>query len=394
MNKEFTREIINLFLQEINCEGVEELEEYIGTTLSEFLTNMLFDIYDEYKNVFPYLSCKDDKTTDYILKSENGMYSLESFLINRLIKNISSIQFIKQYFAPDSHFDPDSREIVFDADRFRGLNNDQRKKVVYHEFLHALKTDYIDSQFFQYRQYFDLKEKIKQVYPGKTNDFTLKDELEEGIYSVSRHTGICYRRGSEKYVKNKIDENIDEILNESESIKISNDNNMYLLSIRNSNQKMLVHNGESSNCAITNYGFLLKTLLSTKILFKGQYLEPDYLVESFNMLYSDIFRNEYNMSDDSTAWDIFSNEINKIKKDNSEELHKKLLETIYKCIIYKNKLLNDGGYDLKLNNDIKELREFGLCEMKENGRYGVSNILGYYNDIMGKELDAKNGRSK
>ena len=376
MDNELINSVIKLYLQNIEIKGRPELESYLGISLDELLLEILSSIYEENKNAITSISCKSDATNDYIFKDINGEYSLDIFLINRLLKNIGSIIFKEQIVFPQSCYDADAREILLDATRFKILNKCQIRKVVYHEFLHALKADFNNEQFFQSREYFKLKEKIKQIYPNLINDFNIKADFPEGIYDVKRHTGLTYNRKSNKTDYNTENiEYVDEMLNEAESIILSKDTNASTIKINDSNRMLLVYNPESSNVVITNYGFLLKTMLSKKIIFIGQYLEPSFLIDCFNRLYTDIFRNNFNIND--TAWNIFSTIIGRIKKENTEELHITLLDTIYDCVKYKNELLESGNYESKLKQDIKDLRMRGLIEQDEDGSLVVSSIVKY-----------------
>lgn len=165
------------------------------------------------------------------------------------------------------------------------------------------------------------------------------------------------------------------MLNEAESIILSKDTNGATVNLKDSNKMLLVYNPESSNVLITNYGFLLKTMLNKKIIFMGQYLEPSYLIDYFNRLYTDIFRNNFNMDD--TAWNIFSTIIGRIRNENTEQLHITLLDTIYDCVKYKNELLESNGYESNLKQDIKDLRMRGLIERNEAGSLAVSSVVKY-----------------
>lgn len=390
MNDELIKNILKVYLQNIDIEGKSELEAYLEASLDEFLFEILFSIYEENKNALAAINCEYDATNDYIFKGTNGEYPLDTFLINRLLKNVAIIKFQEQYLFPESHYDADLREILLDAGRLKKLNKCQRRKVVYHEFLHALKTDFINEQFFLSKEYFELKEKIKELYPDLVNDFEFKVDEQEGIYDVKRHIGLIYSKKNSKAIyNNKNVDDVDEMLNESDSIILSKDTTAATFKMKDSNRMLLVYNPESSNVTITNYGFLLRTMLNKKILFIGQYLEPSYLINYFNILYNDIFR--YNFKTNDTAWNIYCNIISKIKNEQTEKLYIDLLNTIYDCVKYKNELLESNGYDSKLNQDIRELRMRGLVEQNESGFFTVSNIV-KYNETINK--DKTSGRKK
>lgn len=390
MNNELIKNILKVYLENIDIEGRTELELYLGASLDEFLFEVLFSIYEDNKNVIASINCEYDLTNDYIFKAINREYPLDIFLINRLLKNIAIIKFQEQYLFPESHYDADLREILLDAERLKKLNKSQMRKVVYHEFLHALKTDFINEQFFLSKEYFDLKEKIKKIYPNLVNDFELKADKQEGIYDVKRHTGLIYgKKSSKAYYNNENIDDADEILNESDSIILSKDTTAATFKMKDSNRMLLVYNPESSNVSITNYGFLLSAMLNKKILFIGQYLEPSYLINYFNMLYNDIFRSNFKTND--TAWNIYCNIISKIKKERTEKLYIALLNTIYDCVKYKNELLESNGYGSKLNQDIRELRMRGLIEQNEDGSFAVASVV-KYNET--KNKDKTSGRKK
>ena len=381
MNTSLIKQAIRISLQNIDVKGKEELENYLEVSLEDFIFEILLSIYEENKNAIEAISCEFDRTDDYIFKDVNGEYPLDIFLINRLLRNIGMIAFQRQYMFSESHYDADLREILLDAERISSLNKAQIRKVVYHEILHALKTDFRNEQFFQSRKYFELKEKIKRFYPDLVNDFSPKIDLPEGIYDVKRHVGLSYSKKDVKRIYNNSSvDDVDEILNESESIILSDDTNGATIKMSDSDRLLLVYNPESSNVRITNYGFLLKAMLNKKIVFIGQYLEPSFLIDYFNRLYTDIFKKNYGIDD--TAWNIFSSAISRIKKDFTEELNIELLDTIYDCVKYKNELLESGGYESKLKQDLKDLRMRGLIEKNNKGSYVVASVVKYNDELI------------
>ena len=378
MNNELIKSAIKIFLQNIDIKGRAKLESFLEISLDELLFEILSSIYEYNKKAISSISCEDDTTDDYIFKDTNGEYSLDVFLINRLLKNIRSINCEEQQIFPNSHYDADFREILFDSGRFETLNKAQIRKIDYHEFLHALKTDFINYQFFKSREYFELKEKIKRMYPDLVNDFNIKASLPEDSYEVKRHIGLRYCRNSGKTDYNsKGINNVDEILNEADSIILSNDQNAATLRMKDSDRMLLVYNPESSNVSITNFGLLLKAMLNKKTVFIGQYLEPSFLIYCFNKLYTDIFRRNFNIDD--TAWNIYSTIISKIKEEQTEDLYIALFDTIYDCIKYKSELLVSSGYESKFKQDLKDLKTRGLVEQIGDISFVVSSVAKYKN---------------
>lgn len=110
MDSELISSVIKVYLQNIEIKGRTELESYLGNSLDELLLEMLSSVYEENKNAITSISCKSDTTNDYIFKDRDGEYSLDIFLINRLLKNIGLITFKEQLAFPESHYDADTEK--------------------------------------------------------------------------------------------------------------------------------------------------------------------------------------------------------------------------------------------------------------------------------------------
>ena len=114
--------------------------------------------YDKYKDCFPFISINEDNFQNYAIKSTNGYYPLEDFLLNRLFQSVRYIYDIKDKDAESSFYDEKSRSIGIMADAIdetaqvclRGWEDELKeifieltiKTVLDHELGHALKTQF------------------------------------------------------------------------------------------------------------------------------------------------------------------------------------------------------------------------------------------------------------
>lgn len=365
MNNKKLKFYVDNWYEYIEKKNIELLENEIGMSFKDFVMEILNNVYDEYKDVIGYIPVTNDSCAEYIIKPKNGCYSLEDFLINRLLRNISMIEYKEQYFMSESHYDYHFGELLYDKNRIENKlkNILQKRKLVAHELLHGLKTQFVDSYIFRTDEYFKFKEKLKKRKPFEVNNF--RYESNDGTNGLCSHIGLEPNR---RYLKclNRENEycdtvNLDEIFNEIDAIKMSKDEYMVYKQFTNG-LCMKIRNPECSNAFITNYAYLIKRLLDKKILFLGMYIEPQVVFNQIN-IYTSIFQKHYDS--DKTALEIILEQLYYIKKTpNDTDLHQRLLNTLYDCINEKN-VLNNCSDDERIM-DLMSLFVNGLCEINDN----------------------------
>ena len=349
LNKERVTRYLEVWLKYIRKEEIEELEQDINMPLIPFLVDILNNLYNKYSQVITYISATQDPYNYYIIAPTNGYYSLEDFLLNRLLRSITGLQYQDESntFMPDSHYAHEFGEVSIDKNRVKQDIKEIkcRRKLVAHEFLHGLKTQFYNGDFFTADRYYQMKEELKRTFGSEINDFPpLRNQLND----LYKHCGLSY---SSRIIKRYLYQysnldliNLDEILNESEAITASKDDYKVLHQLAN-NIFMALQNPESSNTFITNYAFIIERLIDTKTLFIGLYLEPEVFYQKFNYLYTPIFQHNYGIN--SSALYILTYQLDMIKKNPQDiNLHIKLLNTLYECI--------DIGYTMYgYNNQVR-----------------------------------------
>ena len=333
MNKVRAKKYIELWLKSIETYNIDELEKDIEMPLVDFLVELLNNMCEKYKDFIYWIPVDKDSYSTYIIAPKNNKYSLEDFLLNRLMRSVEMISYTdtSYHFSKLSEYDPYYGAIDIDKCRIQESLEEleRRKKLVAHEFLHALKTQFVDGDFFNADKYCNLRTELEKVFPSEINKFNIKHDPNNGFISPYIHCGINYSSRIGKQINMDKKENLDEILNELDAISFVNDNYKDVHLLDNKCIRIL-RNPESSNTHITNYAYILRELIDAEKLFEALYLDPTQLMNEFNNSFSKIFQKEYNNNE--KAYETFNEELSKIKKDYSNsDIHLKLLNTLYEC---------------------------------------------------------------
>ena len=333
MNKVRAKKYIELWLKSIETYNIDELEKDIGMPLVDFLVELLNNMCEKYKDFIYWIPVDKDSYSTYIIAPKNNKYSLEDFFLNRLMRSVEMISYTdtSYHFSKFSEYDPYYGAIDIDKCRIQESLEEleRRKKLVAHEFLHALKTQFVDGDFFNADKYCNLRTELEKVFPSEINKFNIKHDPNNGFISPYIHCGINYSSRIGKQINMDKKENLDEILNELDAISFVNDNYKDVHLLDNKCIRIL-RNPESSNTHITNYAYILRELIDDERLFESLYLDPVQLGNEFNNSFSKIFQKEYNNNE--KAYETFNEELSKIKKDYSNsDIHLKLLNTLYEC---------------------------------------------------------------
>ena len=359
MNIEKLKIYVDYWYEYVEKKNIDLLEKEIGMSFKDFVIEILNNVYNEYKDEIQHIPVDKDNCSEYIIKPKNGYYSLEDFLINRLLRNVSMINYVEQGIASESHYDYAFGEILIDNERVQSQLKDirQKRKLVAHELLHGLKTQFMDNNVFRSDEYFKLKEKLKMQRFDEVNDFSYN--MGHGQNGLCSHVGL---EEKQRYLKllNISDKhfdagNLDEIFNELDAIRVSKDTYKEVKQFNNG-LCIIIKNPESSNAYITNYAYIIERLLDKETLFVGMYIEPQVMFAQINKLYTDIFQKQYDSN--KTAIEIIIEQLENIKKNTSgTDIHTKLLNTLYDCINRRD----------VLNNYNEQIRERNIGCLGNNG---------------------------
>lgn len=376
MNKEYASKLIDVWLKYVQKEDLEQLEKDIEMPFKNLIIKMLENLYQKYCNDIVYIPVHLDDYSDYIIAPQDNKYTLENFLLNRLLRSVSMIIYSDESntIFPESHYDHDFGEVLIDKDRIQTKTPDvrQKRKIVSHEFLHGMKTQFYDGDFFGADRYYQMKEELKSIFGSKINDFSGKNSQPNYEY---KHCGISYSSRFMKRNLNGLDvTNLDEILNENDAIGVTKDDYKVPV-LLTENCYMILNNPESSNTYITNYSFIVERLIDKETLFTGLYIEPSVFYNAFNSLYTTIFQNYFNS--DLKALEILLLQLDIIKKNptNIEE-HTKLLNALYDCIKQK---YNFSEYNEMREKDIGCIGNKGLLEIID-GKLHPLSTLNYHDE--------------
>ena len=362
MNKVRAKKYIELWLKSIETNNIDELEKDIEMPLVDFLVELLNNMYEKHKDFIYWIPVDKDSYSTYIIAPKNNKYSLEDFFLNRLMRSVEMIEYTdtSRHLIAFSEYDPYFGKVDIDKCRIqeRIEEVERRRKVVAHEFLHALKTRFVDGDFFNADKYCNLRTELEKVFPSEINKFNIEHDPNNGFISTYIHCGINYSSRIGKRINMDKKENLDEILNELDAISFVNDNYKDVHLLDNKCIRIL-RNPESSNTYITNYAYILRELIDAEKLFESLYLDPTQLMNEFNNSFSKIFQREYHNNE--KAYETFNEELSKIKKDYSNsDIHLRLLNTLYECASKK-----FPGKSEKRRKAIKALGFNGIIDVSD-----------------------------
>lgn len=392
----------------IDCwaKAVKVPDEYV-VVVKELLPKLI----NKYSNLYESIYVSQDNYDKYVIKPKDDKYSMEDFFLNRLLRNV-------WHFGDDSHYKgdytPDELCISFNTEKiklqlakvmnkdredFKELDEIARKKVIMHEFEHALQTRFnLSALDMRYRETYqkiinNIKEKKNGKYIDEINSYEeLRDKNYFGTRETYISTGLHYS-SSEKYKKTyrymEGFDNLNEIFNETESLEMAGARrqtyriyeNMYYFEIRNL---------ESSNYIITNYGELLKILIGEHNTFKSMYLDPSFAFETFNRAYQDVFE-KYFHNDKDAVGNIIE-QLNIIKKEDKLENHLLLQKVLAECLLKKIKgNLTIAPLDYMME-EIKKFKTHSLWGVNQPSRETLDNyhILVEARDIVKERSEIVN----
>ena len=274
-----------------------------------------------YGGIYPTISVEDDDCKAYIIKPTNGKYSLEDFLLNRLMLGIRGVYFSPDYMLADrsaAEYVSYYKSLNIDTNamfNFLSSNGFSKEdisailiKTIGHELGHCFKTSFTDgykalpgsfyegaASGWQNDIYKQLIDNLRSFENGKYADLVItKDELIEK-YSEVKKTGIKDSEKTHYYAQLEF---IDELFNEGEALDLYGAKKQGEQGLRDdegnissSGNYVDVYNFDCGYSTFTAYYPILKTLIGNN--FYTEYISSVKAFETFDTEYKDIFMEEY-----------------------------------------------------------------------------------------------------
>lgn len=398
--------------------NVERINDYIDAysnaikipnKYSVILKELIPKLIEKYSKQFTDIPVSADRYNKYLIKPKDGKYSIEDFFLNRLMRNVWQVNLES---SSKGHYDYSDMSVNFNEEKIEGqlrkvidtsrndfeeLNDIASKKVVMHEFEHALQTQFnnasLDMKYkANYKLIIDEIKKMKHgKYANEINDYETINQDPYGNVEYYIHSGLHYSSHNpniETYREIDGFDNMNEIFNETESLEMAGARIQGQKTYGNS-MYYSVRNAESSNMSITNYGFLIKELVGEQETFIGMYFEPERLFKKFNRRYDAIFKEEY--GNDKSAWENLIEQILKIKENDQFEDHLKLDKVFARCLT----LNAEHDAAPKIKNQIEQFKTLMISSTDDNIRKNFEHIKvlnSLEERISNHELNDKDGR--
>lgn len=376
-------------------------------SITQLIKNGIIKRYNGYIEVFPIISIDDDNYQNYAIKSKNGYYTLEDFLLNRLFQGLREISTAEDENIQSCRYSFKSRTIYFLENKIRNsiLSNleqwpqDIKEKfaeiilstVFDHELGHALKTQFdggykvthdnskalFDEMFNILKEslgeekadkifssicdaegvkssddlYKELLEKLLTVNNGKYSEMIMKPSELIDDYSFVIGSGI--NKNNESDEKNLL--LLDELLQETESMNIVQ---CYTIpqtkrNLGSNGNYINIYHIFSGYSPIIGYGRVLTSLLGRKGIFEATYLNPNSIFIEFNNLYSDISESVF--QNDLSPITNINNSLNQILSTSSETLYLQL--DLFFSMCYERMFNKRFSKNLDLDVILKEIKE-------------------------------------
>ena len=367
MNKERINDFIECYSR-----GIGLSNEY-----KDILKELIPKLINKYSKVASEISVDTDAYDKYIIKPVNGKYSIEDFFLNRLMASVLEVQQsndskdqMKGGFWDETHKITLNDSAINrqldgmlpdDMENKSEVRNIARKKVIMHEFEHAMQTQYKKDSPVDLLTKSNLENVIKEISAIKGGKYTKQiNSFQELMSRPQKYIGktVIHNGLKNQSYSSEISRNTNEIFNETESLEMA-DAKVQTRRYFSDGSYLQIRNNESSNYKTTNYGELVKILLGEKTTFMGMYLDPDKMFQTFNNRYNDIFQEAF--QNDKSAWENFMEQINVIKSksfEDGKDDHLMLQEVLAKC--FERKIENTLEKD-----DIDKLKRQFRC-FKDN----------------------------
>lgn len=377
MNVEKINDFIDVWADSINLKD----KQYIDLVKEDIIKRCKM-----YEKIFPEIKVDEDECSQYIIKPVNGKYSLDDFLLNRLLNGIREFDYKgssedtnwADYDSYRRKLSVDINLITTEVEKVQkkynilvGKQKDIANKSVEHELGHCLKTRF-DNGYNTHNttlneRYTILINNLQSykngIYKDSINDV---EDIKNKHYSNKTKVGI---RKKGHYTYNL--EAMDETLNEVEALDLNNNEveDIWPLSDNerkstNSGNYINVYNFMSGYKHSTGYGKILKSLLGEKESFIAEYIDPAKVFLEFDKEYAEIANEIFGLDGENTTASIYiSNEFKNLNdmRSYNENIMLKLDEFFAKCYEKKiSKLLENNNGQLT-----QEQKEAILSEINE-----------------------------
>lgn len=317
MNREKISDFVDVWAKTI---GLIETR-YINIIKSDIVKRCMM-----YEKSTPTVSTKDDNCKAYLIKAVNGEYSLEDFFLNRLMLGLREVSFsgalegnAGDYTAHNKTLNINvgllDSTITNKATRHSGLQGKNVQiinKTIEHELGHCFKSLFnngFKAPIGNGRQQDDVyKELIKNLSKFKNGKYANQikglQELNLDEYSDVIKTGV--NDSKENYQHDYRVKWIDELLNETEALELTNSNEVHEIwplqdedgKKSKSGNYVNVYNYISKYATFTGYGSILKSLLGNEDTFSTEYISSTDVFKKFDEEYADIVQDVWGLNPD------------------------------------------------------------------------------------------------
>ncbi len=338
--------------------------------LNDKITNIIKELGNNwiqyYSKIKPCISIEEDDDELFIIKSQNGNYSIENYFLNKLMRNILHFRYdyssadtfmaSKGGFSPSEHCVEINEELINDSintvketitkktdkNPTEYLVNIIYKKVIMHEFEHGLKVSYNNGRLNED----DIKVIEAISYRLSQTEYSNMCKKPDELNTINNN-----RNMPEKWLHNGMDHRnkiyaisfLDEVNNENESLIMANSPIQYNDGIPD--MYYINKNSESSSSFYSSTVEMFNIIFGRKNSFEMAYLNKNNLVDLFNSKYDKIFQQEF-LSNDH-AINIFCSKLNECKSLNDKL---KLEEVLLKCFYSEIEIRCDYDLDTMLED--------------------------------------------
>ena len=322
MNKEKINDFVNVWAQAVGLTEKGD-KKYVDLIKSDIAKRCAM-----YEKDFPTISIRDDNCAAYIIKPVNNQYSFEDFLLNRLMLGLREVSFTGALEGNAGDYEAQSKSLSVDAGLIGSKVKDKStrhvglqgksvqiiKKTIEHELGHCFKSSFNDGFLAPYGSgrtqddiYKNIIDALSKFENGKyASQIKSLQEFNLQEYSASIKTGVGNSNVAYQYkgIPDGRVKWIDELLNETEALELSNINDVqerWPLQDENSRDSssgnyVNVYNYLSGYSTFTGYGPILKSLLGKEGTFQAEYMSSSIDVfKQFDKEYADIVQDVWGL---------------------------------------------------------------------------------------------------
>ena len=244
MNKEKINDFVNVWAQAVGLTEKGD-KKYVDLIKSDIAKRCAM-----YEKDFPTISIRDDNCAAYIIKPVNNQYSFEDFLLNRLMLGLREVSFTGALEGNAGDYEAQSKSLSVDAGLIGSKVKDKStrhvglqgksvqiiKKTIEHELGHCFKSSFNDGFLAPYGSgrtqddiYKNIIDALSKFENGKyASKIKSLQEFNLQEYSASIKTGVGNSNVAYQYkgIPDGRVKWIDELLNETEALELSNINDV------------------------------------------------------------------------------------------------------------------------------------------------------------------------